>query len=92
MLASLRPYIRDLDRYRFVDHRVCMYCFSPDERFMAGSMADGRLVYATGCSGQMFKFGAVMGEQLAAAATGGIDGGMLARWAVGDIAASGPQA
>jgi glycine/D-amino acid oxidase-like deaminating enzyme len=88
LLAGLRPYIRDLDRYRFVDHRVCMYCFSPDERFMAGTLADGRLAYATGCSGQMFKFGAVMGERLAAAATGRIDGGELARWAVGESAAA----
>ena len=63
-----------------------MYCFSPDERFMAGSMGGGRLAYATGCSGQMFKFGAVMGERLAAAVTGGIDGDGLARWAVGDVA------
>ena len=86
LLAGLRPYLRDLDRYRFVDHRVCMYCFSPDERFMAGSMGGGRLAYATGCSGQMFKFGAVMGERLAAAVTGGIDGDGLARWAVGDVA------
>ena len=29
LLAGLRPYIRDLDRYRFVDHRVCMYCSAP---------------------------------------------------------------
>ena len=68
--ACLRPYLRDLDRYRMVDHRICMYCFSPDERFMAGTLGGGRLAYATGCSGQMFKFGAVMGEQLAAAVTG----------------------
>ena len=88
LLAGLRPYIRDLDRYRFVDHRVCMYCFSPDERFMAGTLADGRLAYATGCSGQMFKFGAVMGEQLAAAVTRRIDGATLARWAVGETAAT----
>ena len=83
LLACLRPYLRDLDRYRVVDHRICMYCFSPDERFMAGTLGDGRLAYATGCSGQMFKFGAVMGEQLAATVTGRIDGDRLAagRWA-----------
>ena len=73
LLACLRPYLRDLDRYRVVDHRICMYCFSPDERFMAGTLGGGRLAYATGCSGQMFKFGAAMGEQLAAAVTGGIE-------------------
>jgi glycine/D-amino acid oxidase-like deaminating enzyme len=88
LLACLRPYLRDLDRYPVVDHRVCMYCFSPDERFVAGTLADGRLAYATGCSGQMFKFGAVMGEQLAAAATGRLSGDGLARWAVGEVTAA----
>ena len=88
LLACLRPYLRDFDRYRVVDHRICMYCFSPDERFMAGTMGDGRLAYATGCSGQMFKFGAAMGEQLAAAVTGRIDGDRLDRWALGKSAAT----
>jgi glycine/D-amino acid oxidase-like deaminating enzyme len=88
LLACLRPYLRDLDRYQVVDHRVCMYCFSPDERFVAGTLADSRLAYATGCSGQMFKFGAVMGEQLAAAATGRLSGQGLARWAVGEVTAA----
>jgi sarcosine oxidase len=88
LLACLRPYLRDFDRYRVVDHRICMYCFSPDERFMAGTMGDGRLAYATGCSGQMFKFGAAMGEQLAATVTGKIDGDRLAGWALGKVAAA----
>jgi sarcosine oxidase len=65
-----------------------MYCFSSDERFVAGTLAGGRLAYATGCSGQMFKFGAAMGEQLAAAATDQVDGATLHRWAIGEIAAA----
>jgi sarcosine oxidase len=88
LLACLRPYLRDFDRYRVVDHRICMYCFSSDERFVAGTLAGGRLAYATGCSGQMFKFGAAMGEQLAAAATDQVDGATLHRWAIGEIAAA----
>ena len=48
LLACLRPYLRDFDRYRVVDHRICMYCFSPDERFVAGTLAGGRVAYATG--------------------------------------------
>ncbi len=86
LLACLRPHLRDLDRYRVVDHRVCMYCFSPDERFVAGTMAGGRLAFATGCSGQMFKFGSAMGERLAAAATGALDGAALTAWAAGEVA------
>jgi glycine/D-amino acid oxidase-like deaminating enzyme len=88
LLACLRPYLRDVDRYRVVDHRICMYCFSPDDRFIAGAMADGRLAYATGCSGQMFKFGAAMGEQLATAVTSRIDGDRLADWALSKMAAT----
>jgi glycine/D-amino acid oxidase-like deaminating enzyme len=74
LLAYLRPYLRDLDRYQVVEARVCYTCYSPDERFVAGALDGGRVVYATGCSGQMFKFGAVMGDRLAAAATGPDDG------------------
>jgi glycine/D-amino acid oxidase-like deaminating enzyme len=47
-------------------------------------MGDGRLAYATGCSGQMFKFGAAMGERLAETVTGRIDGSGLMTWARGD--------
>ena len=72
-----------------VDHRICMYCFSPDERFVAGTMGDGRLAYATGCSGQMFKFGAAMGERLAETVTGRIDGDGLRGWALGAAMAAG---
>src|SRR5262245_47967661 len=64
---------RRFDRYRVVEHRICVYCFSPDERFGAGTLGDGRLAYATGRSGQMFKFGAAMGERLVEAVTGRID-------------------
>ena len=84
LLACLRPFVRDLDRYRVVDHRICMYCFSPDERFIAGTL--GRAAFATGCSGQMSKFGAAMGERLAAAATGTLGGAALAAWAAGEVA------
>jgi glycine/D-amino acid oxidase-like deaminating enzyme len=89
LLACLRPYLRDFDGYRVVDHRICMYCFSPDERFLAGTMGDGRLAYATGCSGQMFKFGAAMGERLAEAVTGLIDSDGLRGWALGTAMAVG---
>ena len=87
LLARLRPYVRDLDRYRVVDQRICMYCFSPDERFIAGSLGNDPLVYASGCSGQMFKFGAAMGERLAATVTGRMEGARLAAWTRGEASA-----
>lgn len=82
LLAYLRPFVRDLDRYQVVDARVCYTCYSRDERFIAG--VAGRTAYATGCSGQMFKFGAIMGRRLAEAATGALDGAALAAWARGE--------
>lgn len=88
LLAALRPFLRDLDRHQVTECRVCMYCFTPDGRFLAGTLEGGRVAYATGCSGQMFKFGAVMGERLAAAATRAICGTALARWALGEVAAA----
>ena len=54
---------------------------------IAGTLGRGRVAYASGCSGQMFKFGAVMGEQLAAAVTGNLSGPALAAWARGDMPA-----
>ena len=47
--------------------KVCMYTMSPDEHFIIGM--DGRVVYASACSGHGFKFSSVMGEILADLAT-----------------------
>ena len=84
LLRFLRPFIRDVDRYEVVDSRVCWTCNSPDERFMCGVRDDGT-VYAAGCSGQMFKFGAVIGQRLAETAAGRMDGPTLSAWALGEI-------
>lgn len=89
LLAFLRPHLRGLDHYQVADARVCYTCYSPDERFVAGALDGAPVVYATGCSGQMFKFGAVMGEKLAEAATGGMTGASLARWARGEAVGAG---
>ena len=93
LLAHLRPYLRDLDRYRFAEARVCYTCYSPDERFLAGRLeASAPVVYATGCSGQMAKFGSVVGERLAYAVAGGMTGAELARWARGEAEGTGVTA
>ena len=47
--------------------KACMYTISPDEHFIIGM--DGRVVYASACSGHGFKFSSVMGEILADLAT-----------------------
>ena len=86
LLAFLRPFLRDFDRYAFVEARVCWTCNSPDERFMCGVREDG-VAYAAGCSGQMFKFGAVIGQKLAEAVTGQMEGAALTSWALGETLA-----
>jgi glycine/D-amino acid oxidase-like deaminating enzyme len=93
LLAHLRPYLRDLDRYRFAEARVCCTCHTPDDRFVAGRLAGAApVVYATDCSGQMAKFGSVVGEKLALAVTGATSGEDLARWARGEAATAGRRA
>ncbi|MFO1067755.1 MAG: FAD-dependent oxidoreductase [Geminicoccaceae bacterium] len=82
LLAFMRPFLRDFDRYQVSDVRVCYTCYSPDQHFIAGR--DGRMAYVSGCSGQMFKFGAVMGRRLAEAAIGTLDGETLRLWARGE--------
>lgn len=84
-LAVLRRFIVDLDRYAVIAARVCWTCYTPDEKFMAGTDDDRGLAFATGCSGQMAKFAAVMGEKLTAAATRELDGAALTAWARGDV-------
>jgi glycine/D-amino acid oxidase-like deaminating enzyme len=83
LLAHLRPFIRDFHRYQVTDARVCWTCNSPDERFMCGVRADG-VVYVAACSGQMFKFGAAIGQRLAEVVTGKLTGAELSQWARGE--------
>ncbi|MDX6749498.1 FAD-dependent oxidoreductase [Geminicoccaceae bacterium 1502E] len=84
LLHFLRPHIRELDRYQVTDAKVCFTCYSPDQAFIAGGL-EGRTVYATGCSGQMAKFSAVMGRRLAEAATGAFDPMLLPVWTRGGL-------
>ncbi len=81
MLAYYAPYLERLDAYRIIGHRVCYYTMANDQRFL--SMLSERAAAVSGCSGHMFKFGAVMGERLAEAATGGAGRDGFVRWAAG---------
>lgn len=53
-----------------IDAQVCTWTNSPDGRFMIDTVADGRVVLACGCSGEGFKFSALMGLVLADLAEG----------------------
>jgi len=50
--------------------QVCTWTDSPDGRFIIDSLAEGRVVVAAGCSGEGFKFSALMGLLLADLAEG----------------------
>lgn len=50
--------------------QVCTWTDSPDGRFVVDALAGGRVVVAAGCSGEGFKFSALMGIVLADLAQG----------------------
>ncbi len=83
LLAPFREILTDGADYRVVGYKACPYAVSHDaERFL--SHREGCLTAVAGCTGHMFKFGALMGEQLAAAATGDLAFETFARWAAGE--------
>ncbi len=53
-----------------LDAQVCTWTDSPDGRFVIDTLAGGRIVLACGCSGEGFKFSALMGLVLADLAEG----------------------
>ena len=61
--------------------QICPYARSPEERFV--TECNGPVVVIGGCSGHMFKFGALMGEQLARTATGALAFKDFRLWAEG---------
>lgn len=50
--------------------QVCTWTDSPDGRFVVDALAGGRVIVAAGCSGEGFKFSALMGLVLADLAQG----------------------
>lgn len=78
-LAGTR--LRDLARYRTIETRTCFYSVTADERFVA--LRIGNAWVLAGFSGHGFKFGALMGERLAAALAGDLPADELAAWAAG---------
>ena len=79
--SAFAPLLRDFADYRVLRGQVCPYAIAPDERFVAEQ--NGPVVLIGGCSGHMFKFGALMGEQLARTAIGGIGFKDFRLWAEG---------
>jgi glycine/D-amino acid oxidase-like deaminating enzyme len=79
--SAFAPLLHDFADYKVLRGQVCPYAVSPDERFVTES--NGPILLIGGCSGHMFKFGALMGEQLARTATGELSFKRFRVWAEG---------
>lgn len=74
--------IKDFKRWRIDRLKVCFYTVTEDERFVVEKQgARGWLM--SPCSGHGFKFGALMGLELAHTIASGRDPAAHARWAAG---------
>ena len=80
-LESVRARLVEFERYRVVEARTCFYSVAPAERFIVEPL--GRAWVLAGFSGHGFKFGAVIGEAVAAALTGARPAEAITAWAAG---------
>ena len=82
LLRRCATLIKDFKRWRVDRLKVCFYTVTEDEQFVVEKQgAKGWLM--SPCSGHGFKFGAVMGLELARTIASGRDPAAHARWAAG---------
>jgi len=82
VLAGRR--IRDFDRYRPAAGKVCFYTAQPNEEFVVEPIGPNAWVMSP-CSGHGFKFGAVVGEAMAAALSNPAAAAGIGDWAAGRV-------
>lgn len=82
LLRRCGSLIRDFARWRIDRMKVCFYTVTEDERF-AVEKQGAKAWLMSPCSGHGFKFGAVMGLELARTIASGRDPAAHARWAAG---------
>lgn len=82
VLTYFESYLEDFQRYEVIEGRVCYYGWSMDERFVVKTSQCA--VAITGGSGHMFKFGALLGMELARLVTGERDQADFTRWIRGE--------
>jgi glycine/D-amino acid oxidase-like deaminating enzyme len=82
LLDRCRSLIRGFDRWRIDRLKVCFYSVTEDERFVVERQG-ARGWAMSPCSGHGFKFGALMGLELARTIAEGRDATAHARWAAG---------
>lgn len=81
--AARRAY-RDFDRYQVLERKICFYTVTRDdsERFAVRPWGE-RAWVVSACSGHGFKFGALIGDGVAAAIAGERSAEETTRWAAG---------
>ena len=84
ILALARPRLVDAAGYRVLGARACYYDVEDAERFVVRPLGD-RAIVMSGFSGHGFKFGAVLGLAVAAAAGDAALAAALPRWAAGQM-------
>jgi glycine/D-amino acid oxidase-like deaminating enzyme len=81
VLALSRQRFVDGAGYRLAGGRTCFYTVTDDERFVLH--AEGRALALSPCSGHGFKFGAVIGQRVAATLAGEQSVAALETWLAG---------
>jgi len=82
LLARCRSLFHGFERWRTDRLKVCFYTVTEDERFVVEKLGAKGWVMSP-CSGHGFKFGALMGLELARTIAAERDPGAHARWAAG---------
>ena len=83
VLALARSRLPNLTCYRVLEARTCFYSVTEGERFIAERYENAWVL--AGFSGHGFKFGALIGERVAAAVAGELAPDELAAWAAGEL-------
>jgi len=81
VVEAFRPYFVGIDGYQIVGSAVGYYADPPDKRFVVRHV--GRTVTISGCGGRMFKFGPLLGADVADIVSGRADVSLLDRWSRG---------
>jgi len=82
LLDRCRSLLRGFDRWQIRNLKVCFYSVTDDERFVVEKQGAKGWAMSP-CSGHGFKFGALMGLELARTIDEGRDSTAHARWAAG---------
>ncbi len=82
LLERCRSLLHGFERWRIERLKVCFYTVTADERFVVEKQ-DAKGWVMSPCSGHGFKFGALMGLELARTIAAGRDAATHARWAAG---------